>query len=94
MNEKIIVRTYSAGVFYGELVSRNGKEVKLKNARRLWYWSGANSLSELAMKGVAEPKECKFPCAMESVIITEAIEIIATTKKAQDSIENVPEWSY
>ena len=32
----VIVRTYSAGVFAGKLVARNGREVKLKGARRLW----------------------------------------------------------
>lgn len=57
----VIVRTYSAGVFAGELVSRNGKEVELKNARRPWYWSGASSLSQLSVDGVKNPKDCKFP---------------------------------
>ena len=51
----VIVRTYSAGVFAGEFVSRKGREVVLKNARRLWYWSGAASLSEMAMSGVRHP---------------------------------------
>ena len=37
----VIVRTYSAGVFAGELESRNGQEVVLRNARRIYYWSGA-----------------------------------------------------
>ena len=41
----VIVRTYSAGVFAGELESKNGQEVVLRNARRIWYWSGAASLS-------------------------------------------------
>lgn len=45
----VIVRTYTAGAFAGELESRNGREVVLLNARRIWYWSGAASLSQLAM---------------------------------------------
>ena len=48
----VIVRTYSAGVFAGTLESKEGKEVILSNARRLWYWKGAASLSQLAMEGV------------------------------------------
>ena len=36
----VSVRTYSAGVFAGELVSRKGQEVVMANARRLWMWSG------------------------------------------------------
>ena len=43
-----MVRTYSAGVFLGTLKSREGKEVVLKDARRMWYWDGAASLSQLA----------------------------------------------
>mgnify|MGYP006355232579 FL=1 len=45
MDKRKIVRTYSAGVFFGEVVKRTGKEVVMRNARRLWYWSGAASLS-------------------------------------------------
>ena len=89
-----IVRTYSAGVFAGEIESQNGKEVVMRNARRLWYWKGAASLSELAMKGVACPEECKFPCPVERVHLLEAIEILDVTPAARESIEGVPEWKY
>jgi hypothetical protein len=89
----VIVRTYSAGVFAGELVSRNGKEVELSNARRLWRWAGAASLSELAVRGVSLPDECKFPVAVPSITLTEAIEIIPATVEARQSIERVREWS-
>ena len=88
----VIVRTYSAGVHAGELVSRNGKEVELKNARRIWYWAGAASLSQLAMEGTSKPRDCKFPCAVAKIILTEAIEIIPCTEKAQQSIKDVPIW--
>jgi len=87
-----IVRTYSAGVFAGEVVSRAGKEVKMKNARRIWYWDGAASLSQLAMEGTTEPKNCKFPCEVNEVTLTEAIEIIPCTEKAQKSIKGVTVW--
>lgn len=45
-----IIRTYSAGVFAGYIKTRKGKEAVITNARRLWYWSGAASLSELSLK--------------------------------------------
>lgn len=92
IGKKVIVRTYSAGVFYGELVKKDGKEVELKNARRIWYWSGAASLSQLAMSGTSDPSNCKFPEAAARVILTEAIEILETTKRAQKSIEGVEIW--
>jgi hypothetical protein len=88
----VIVRTHSAGVFAGTLVSRDGKEVQLSDARRLWYWSGAASLSQLAVDGTSKPVECKFPVAVPSVTLTEAIEILDVTPKAETSIKDVPVW--
>ena len=90
--KKVIVRTYSAGVFAGELISRKGKEVELKNARRLWYWAGAASLSQLAQEGTSKPNDCKFPCAVDHVVLTETIEILDLTAKAAASIDGVPVW--
>ena len=89
----VIVRTYSAGVFAGILKAHENKEVTLTNARRLWYWSGAASLSELSVNGTKKPNECKFPCAVDEVVLTEIIEILAVTDVAQKSIEEVPIWS-
>ena len=88
----VIARTYSAGVFAGNLESRAGQEVVLTNARRLWYWSGAASLSQLAVAGTSKPKECKFPVAVPSVTLTEAVEILEVTPEAETSIKAVPEW--
>jgi len=88
----VIVRTYSAGVFAGYLESRNNKEAVLTHARRIWYWDGAASLSQLAMEGTVKPEKCKFPCPVDKVILTEAIEILETTEAARLSIEGVPIW--
>jgi hypothetical protein len=88
----VIVRTYSAGVFAGYLVSRKGQEVVIKDARRLWYWKGAASLSQLAQEGTNAPLECKFPCAVARIELLNAIEILDVTYKAQKIIESVPEW--
>ena len=89
----VIVRTYSAGVFAGYLKSRDGKEGVMLEARRLWYWDGAASLSELAMKGVGKPENCKFPCAVDQIELTEIIEVINATEKAKKSIAEVKVWS-
>lgn len=88
----VIVRTYSAGVFAGELESRNGQEVVLRNARRIWYWDGAASLSQLAMEGTSKPENCKFPCEVDRVELLQAIEILDVTEKARESIKGVPVW--
>lgn len=88
----VIVRTYSAGVFAGWLKSRKGQEVELTDARRLWYWAGAASLSQLANEGVKNPGNCKFPATVPSVILTQAIEILPVSEKAKKIIAEVPEW--
>lgn len=89
-----MVRTYSAGVFAGTIKERNGKEVILTNARRIWYWKGAASLSELATNGTSDPNGCKFPMPVNEVLLTEVIEIIPITDKAAKSIDSVPVWTY
>lgn len=87
-----MVRTYSAGVFAGYIESRDGKETTLRQARRMWYWAGAASLSQLATDGPDKPDECKFPCEVDTVILTEVIEIIPITEKAKQKIAEVPVW--
>lgn len=91
-NRYVIVRTYSAGVFSGNLESKNGKEVVLRNARRIWYWDGAASLSQLAMEGTKKPENCKFPCEVTRIELLEAIEILDVTTQAEESIKKVPIW--
>ena len=87
-----MVRTYSAGVFCGVLADRNGKEARMTNARRMWYWSGAASLSQLATEGTKDPGNCKFPCPVDEVLLTEVIEIIPCTEAAAKNIAEVPVW--
>jgi len=87
-----LVRTYSSGVFAGEIVSRKGQEVVMKNARRIWYWSGAASLSQLAMEGTKDPANCKFPCEVDRVELLQAVEILDVTPQAEKSIKEVPVW--
>ena len=88
----VIARTYSAGVFAGYLEGRSGKETALRDARRIWYWSGAASLSQLAMEGTSNPEGCKFPCVVDRVELIETIEILECTEKARKSIEGVKKW--
>lgn len=92
-SEYVIVRTRSAGVFAGRLKSRVGQETILNDARRLWYWDGAASLSQLAMEGTSKPGNCKFPCEVSEIILEETIEIVSMTEVAIASIQAVPVWS-
>ena len=90
IGNKVIIRTYSAGVWFGVLSEKSGNEVILKDARRMWQWKAKESisLSACAIYGI-ESKNSKIVEAVESVWL-EAIEIIPCTQAAIDSIEDAP----
>ena len=88
----VICRTYSAGVFAGNLVSRKGQEVVLTGVRRIWFWKGAASLSQLAQEGTSDPNGCKFPQPVDRVELLQSIEILDVTPEAEKSIKGVPVW--
>ena len=92
MNKKVIVRGDRSGVFFGTLVKKEGHEVTLEKCRRIWYWRGAASISQLATDGTSKPSGCQFTVTVDRIIITDAIEIILCTDKAIKSIEGVSEW--
>ena len=87
-----IIRTYSAWVFAWYVKKRKWKEWTILNARRLWYWEWAASLSQLAMEWVSKPEKCKFPCEVDEIELTEIIEVIPCTEKSFNSIKNVKIW--
>lgn len=78
----VLIRTINAGVHYGsltEILSEDYKVIRLKNARRVWSWSGALSLSEVAMCGI-EISLSKISVPVDEIILTQAIEIILINK--------------
>lgn len=92
IGKKVIVRCNRAGVFFGTLVRREGQEVELADCRRIWYWDGAASISQLAVDGVSKPDNCKFTVPVASIELLEAIEVIPCTDKSINSIESVSQW--
>lgn len=90
--QKYIVRSVEAGVFYGYIIEKEGCEVTMKNARCLWHWSGAASLNQLAAEGVKYPDDCKFTMPINEVVITNVCEILACTEQAISCIDGVEIW--
>jgi len=90
----VIIRTENAGCFAGYLASRSedGEEATLIDCIRLWYWSGAASLSQLAAEGTSDPKNCKFPPAVKEHTMRSVLEIIAVSDNAKISIQAVKPW--
>lgn len=94
-NKTVIVRTHSAGVWMGNVKSLNGSIAIITNARRLWYWSGAASLSQLATEGTKRPNDCKFTLTItdeDGVYLPQVIEVLPCTEQAIDSINSVKVW--
>ena len=91
-NKKVIVRADRAGVFFGNIKERIGSEVTMTNVRRLWFWSGAASLSQLSINGVTNGHDCKFTIVVPEITILGVIEIIPCSDEAIKSINSVKEW--
>lgn len=87
-----IVRADRAGVFFGHIKERVGSEVTMTDVRRLWYWDGACSLSQMAVDGVKEPRTCKFTVVVPEMTVLGVIEIIPASEAAVKSIEAVKPW--
>jgi hypothetical protein len=92
LGKKVIVRADRAGVFFGTLTEKDGCEVTLTNARKLFYWDGAAAVEQIAVDGVNKQKDCKFTVVVEEITILNVIQIIPCTEKAIVNIENVKEW--
>ena len=102
-----IVRTYSGGVFAVSAIEDRRETLngsiwqvstvdvhgKLRDARRLWYWDGAESLSELAQRGPSNPGSCKFPVAVDGIEVEQIVEVLPVTDQAAAAINAVPIWT-
>lgn len=87
-----IVRCDRAGVFAGNIKRQEGQEITMTNVRRLWYWDGAASLSQMAVDGVKKPNNCNFTVTVPEMTVLEVIEILPCSPLAEKSIKGVPEW--
>lgn len=92
IGKKVIVRADRAGVFYGTLVAKNGTECQLINARKLYYWSGACAIEQIALEGVKKPQSCQFTVVNKESTVNNYLQILTCTKEAIKNIEAVPVW--
>ena len=96
IGKKVIIRSYGAGVFFGTLNEAEKCEdkwtVELLNCRRLWYWDGACSITQLAVDGTKKPDNCKFTITESSIIVSSVIELHECSNESVKSIESVEVW--
>lgn len=88
-----LVRSSYAGVFAGHLAGYDSGSALLKDARRIWYWAGAATLSQLSQDGTADPGACKFPCEVPEVYLEGVFEVLPCSNKGKESIRSVPVWA-
>lgn len=92
----VLIRSKYAGVHFGYLEKEEqvpaGKTVVLSSTRRVFYWDGAASLSQMALEGVSKPQNCKFSVMLDSNEIAEVIETLPLTEKALDNLYKVSVW--
>jgi hypothetical protein len=90
----VIVRADRAGVFFGQLVHKEGNEVTLNKCRKLYYWRNACAVEQLALDGVLEETkdECKFTVTVDGCTIMNVIQIIPCSEKSVINIKSVKEW--
>lgn len=93
-NKKVIIRTNRAGAFYGTLAEYDDvtRTAEIHNCRRLWYWDGACSLSQLSVDGTKKPSACQFTLYVPSMLVMEVLEILPCSETAIKSIEGVKIW--
>ena len=91
IGQEVIIRTYSAGVWFGRLKEKSGDEVILTEARRMWRWWAKESisLSGVALHGIKQEKS-RIAGAIDSVWL-QAIEIVPISGKAAESIRTAEE---
>lgn len=82
----VVIRTYSAGVHIGVLQAFAGKEATLSDARRIWSWEGAFTLSEISQRGVGAGS--RLSMAVPAIVLTEVIEVIPCSAEAEAQLRS------
>lgn len=91
LGKYVIVRTYSAGVHVGILKRKQGSEAELTDARRIWNWNGAKTLSEMSLKGIDQANS-RVSETVASIELTGVIETIPCTAEAEANLRGA-KWT-
>ena len=92
LGKKCIVRSYDAGVYYGTVTEVNGETVKMENVRNIWYWKGANCLTDIAANGVGDGS--RVSRVVSSMVLNRCCQIIPCTDAAIKNLDEQPVWTY
>ena len=92
MEQYYVVRGENSGVFFGQITEHCGREVTMRNVRRLWSWEGATDCIQLGAEGVKSPDRCRFTMYAQELVILDAIEIHTCPEAARESLAGVAVW--
>lgn len=94
IGKHVIVRSNLAGVFFGILKAKKGTEITLTNARKFYYFSGANTVEDLAHQGALNKENCKLTVQIKEIVIDKFEQILPCTQKAIKQINSISVWTY
>ena len=83
-----------AGVFFGILEDKQGTEITLKNARKFYKFSGANTVEDLADKGAMNVEDCKLTVSVSQIVLSNFCQLLPCTDKAIAQNNSIPVWKY
>lgn len=94
IGKHVIVRSNLAGVFFGILKAKNKNELTLSKARKFYYFSGANTVEDLATQGAKNKENCKLTVEVEEIQLFDYCQILPCTKEAIVQNQSIPVWKY
>jgi hypothetical protein len=92
IGKMVMVRTYSAGVHFGILEEKAGMQVILKDSRRVFYWTSACSLSQLAIEGSKDIASCRIAMTVPQLLLDQAIEVIPMSQDSINILAGAEVW--
>lgn len=90
IGQKVLVRSYDAGVYFGTLEDMEGEQVKMRDARNIWRWEGATCLPQVANDGI---KGGRVSQVVSKMVINRVCQIMPLTEAAINNLESQPVWS-
>lgn len=91
INNKCLVRSYDAGVYFGTVTAVDGETVRMENVRNIWRWHGASCLSQIANDGI---RDGNVSPVVGSMVLNRCCQIIPCTDKAVKNLENISVWKF
>ena len=91
LNKKVIARIERAGVFHGTLDYFDSEILRLKDARRIYYWEGALSVTDMAANGLTGGK-ISAPVTKVEFLADKVVELNECSNKSSKTIETIKVW--